>query len=84
MVSCCSTFRGVLDEGITIDTGKAHAMSNTPLAEMPGDTPFPATSAVRVDIVVIGAGQAGLSSAYHLQRLVAAADAARASARDRP
>ena len=35
--------------------------------------PFPAVPsaqvAVKVDVVVIGAGQAGLSSAYHLQRL---------------
>lgn len=35
--------------------------------------PFPAAAsarvAVKVDVVVIGAGQAGLSSAYHLQRM---------------
>lgn len=32
-------------------------------------TPAPARTAFKVDIVVIGAGQAGLSSAYHLRRL---------------
>ena len=46
----------------------ADQTSDTPSTETPGDTSLPATSAVRVDIVVIGAGQAGLSSAYHLQR----------------
>jgi cation diffusion facilitator CzcD-associated flavoprotein CzcO len=37
-----------------------------PLADEPADT---ARIALKTDIVVIGAGQAGLSSAYHLQKL---------------
>lgn len=34
-----------------------------------GDEPRLVNVALKVDIAVIGAGQAGLSSAYHLQRL---------------
>jgi thioredoxin reductase len=40
----------------------------------PAPIPETARVAVKVDIVVIGAGQAGLSSAYHLQKLSIAPD----------
>lgn len=43
-------------------------MPDPPTTGASSHTPFPAAGAIKADIVVIGAGQAGLSSAYHLQR----------------
>ena len=44
-------------------------MTAVPSDVLPGDGLDVARVALKVDIVVIGGGQAGLSSAYHLQRL---------------
>ena len=47
---------------------RAHRIVEDRIIETP-DTEGPSTLRLRTEIVVIGAGQAGLSSAYHLKRL---------------